>query len=609
MRAATADHATVEKAVAAGRFDDAEEVCRRIIAAKPSEPDAWFQLGKVMARRGRDDRTIAAFSAAVALAPDRPHIQLGLASALLRAGRHAEAAEAARRASMLGTMSWPDYLNAGYILSRIGRHAEAIPHLQTAMVLQPRSADAARVLAGALFQARRLTEALDALGRLTCLAPDEWTVHRDHGKVLQMLGQRTRAIAPFARALQFVPERADLQHVVAQSLINAGRAAAAADHYLGAVRGIPQLVDRKIAFYTMQQIVDDLSRARGTRAAYDWAIRLLDHVGDGFWRERFGRTRTETRSFLADIRDRPPASPLDHGIELLLDGRPRDALAAYATCLNDSEALPEKYEVVLETGRDLAHPAWHLMNPFFYLWVEGSLQDEMSTQEQWRAPGTFNATRSTEQLLSGYDAWEAAFPARHELKRSISELDPPPRRAIDIGCGFGESIRFLAKECGIPAEGIFGCDLHESRVVASRSLLAATAREMGLSAQSADTIAAKNIFACDALSWDVDAFTARHGRIDVVTLFVITGCFDDQQLDGFLARVARLGARRIFETSVVDRWDLWVGRKDGSAHFERHGYHRVRRRFPGETLAGKARAIVLPRKYWPGQQISVYDRD
>lgn len=609
MSPVEAYNSAIRRAVAAGRYVEAENIARRLAAELPGEADGMFQLAMDLCRHGAVDRGLRAFAAALAIAPGQARIHARLAATLANQGDFRRAAAAAGLAVDLGLEEWFDFFNTGSILFHAGRAELAIHALQAAARLKPESTDTLRLLGDAHARRKRFREALDVFARLCHLAPEDWTAHLNLAVALRQTGQRVQSIAPLARVVQLKPERADLQHAVAMALIRLDRAAEAAPFYVKAAHGQVEVLSRKVAFYSLRSIFDALWDGQGTEAAYGTAIVLLEQVGSAVWAGCLGSRRADTWTFLAEIRDRSPRSPFDAGIDHLLAHRPADALRTYADHLKAGTLLPDKYAAVLGRGCDLAHPAWHLMNPYFYLWADGDMQQETAAQDAWRAPDVFDAGRPRSQLLEEYDAWRATpAPSRAELKRCIAELSPPAGSVIDIGCGIGHVLRLLATDCRIPVAKVFGCDLHPRRVEAARHFLTVAAEEQGFSSSDAAALAARNVFVCDALNWDVDEFVARHGAIDLVTLFVITGCFDDGQLDAFLARVARLGARRIFETSVVDRWELWVGRKDASAHFLKHGYRCVHRLLPGEAMAGNERYLVLPRKYWPGHQISVYDR-
>jgi SAM-dependent methyltransferase len=244
------------------------------------------------------------------------------------------------------------------------------------------------------------------------------------------------------------------------------------------------------------------------------------------------------------------------------------------------------------------------MNPFFHFWV-AARQKKKRPDESWREDPVFAATRGPQALEDLYANWYAApNPAREVLRRQVEQLGPVPVRVFDLGCGFGQWLRYLRDECGVRAFDLFGCDFHDARVEAARTMLSSTACPL------ADALMPEQFFQADALNWDVEGFRARHGLMDLLTMFVVTGCFDDADLDRCLSIAARLEPRRILETTVTSSWDLWNGRSNSPDHFARAGYRLVESLRPGDPIASAGPlALVAPRKYWVANQINVYARD
>jgi hypothetical protein len=167
----------------------------------------------------------------------------------------------------------------------------------------------------------------------------------------------------------------------------------------------------------------------------------------------------------------------------------------------------------------------------------------------------------------------------------------------------------MADHCGLPVGDLMGTDLHQTRVDGARELMTVVAEKQGMSPSAASVLTEEAIFQCDALAWDTTAFAASHGPIDLITLFVITGCFDDSQLEAFLDRISWIGARWIFETNVIDTWDMWIGRQDISPFYRRHGYRLIESSYLGEALEEDFLPyLVLPRKYWAARQYNIYER-
>jgi tetratricopeptide (TPR) repeat protein len=77
-----------------GRFDEAEEVYRRLIGLAPGDSGARYNYGVLLCRRAKFGEAGEQFRSCVALRPDHAAAQANLAALAQRAGRLAEAREA-----------------------------------------------------------------------------------------------------------------------------------------------------------------------------------------------------------------------------------------------------------------------------------------------------------------------------------------------------------------------------------------------------------------------------------------------------------------------------------------------------------------------------------
>jgi Flp pilus assembly protein TadD len=96
--------------------------------------------------------------------------------------------------------------NLGSSYARAGRFAEAIPHLERALRLDPRSANAHNYLGGALLAEHKVQEALVHFRHASELAPNDEQLHFNLGKVLDEAGQPAEAAQEFERAIAINPD-------------------------------------------------------------------------------------------------------------------------------------------------------------------------------------------------------------------------------------------------------------------------------------------------------------------------------------------------------------------------------------------------------------------
>lgn len=171
------------------RLADAEAACRHIIATRPHDVQAWFDLAHVLMQK-RD--------------------------------RLLEAAVACRQALVIR----PGYAEAenllGCILAALGRRVEAQAAYRRALALRPDYSEAWYNLGILLYDADRLPAAEDAYRRALAIRPTLVEARNNLGKVLQALGRRTEAEAAFREALAIRADRADAHYNLGSVLKDLG---------------------------------------------------------------------------------------------------------------------------------------------------------------------------------------------------------------------------------------------------------------------------------------------------------------------------------------------------------------------------------------------------
>jgi Flp pilus assembly protein TadD/SAM-dependent methyltransferase len=200
--------ASAVECMQAGRLDEAERLCREILAAAPNDAASIHLLGFVAYRAGRPHDAIDLIGRALALDERNPDCHFNLGLALLAAGRLAEAATHFDRASALR----PDYaagvanlVNAAYAQANRaleqGRLDEAIAGYGRAVALRPGFAEASSNLGVALMAAGRPAEAATAYRRALEINPKLVTTRRNLGRALVAQGDVVGAIDAARRAL------------------------------------------------------------------------------------------------------------------------------------------------------------------------------------------------------------------------------------------------------------------------------------------------------------------------------------------------------------------------------------------------------------------------
>ncbi|MEP6668113.1 MAG: tetratricopeptide repeat-containing glycosyltransferase family protein [Chthoniobacter sp.] len=173
----------------AGRLAEAEEACRRILAAQPDSLRATVLLGNTLADLGRWPEAVAVLERARQIDPHRPEVHFNLGNTHARAGDLGQAVASYRQALSLNPSHGKTHTNLGNVLMEQGYLDEAASHFRPALALQP----------------------------------DAPEMHYNLGVALSRSGQWDKAIACFRRAIDLKPDYADPHWALAPVLLRLGR--------------------------------------------------------------------------------------------------------------------------------------------------------------------------------------------------------------------------------------------------------------------------------------------------------------------------------------------------------------------------------------------------
>lgn len=186
-------------------------------------------------RSGRFVEAADLFSAYVAGRPQdaHGHYMLGLSS--WRAGDLESAGEALTRAVELDGTNVRVRTNLARVLLAQRRPEEAVPHLEEALVSDPGSHEAWRVLGNARSQLGQVADAIDAYQEALALNSDDaWTMN-NYGLLLIQQSRFEEAVPPLARAVEIMPGSALFQNNLGVALERIGELELAAQAYEAAI--------------------------------------------------------------------------------------------------------------------------------------------------------------------------------------------------------------------------------------------------------------------------------------------------------------------------------------------------------------------------------------
>jgi tetratricopeptide (TPR) repeat protein len=247
-----------ESAIEKRDYASAEPLLKKVIAADPTNFQAWFDLGFVYNGLGNTQESIAAYRKSVAAKPDvfETNLNLGLmlaktgqpdAQQFLRAATtlkptanadegHArawlslahvlennkpdEAIEAYEQAAALEPKDMEPHLSAGLLLEKENRFADAEREYKQALAVDPGSGDALTGMANIYMRGQRFADADPILRKIIALHPESVSARMQLGRILVVLGKNDDAIAELQAALKFDPGNSNLQRDLADLYVS-----------------------------------------------------------------------------------------------------------------------------------------------------------------------------------------------------------------------------------------------------------------------------------------------------------------------------------------------------------------------------------------------------
>jgi predicted O-linked N-acetylglucosamine transferase (SPINDLY family) len=289
-----------------GRLDDAEAICRQILAHVPGQPDALHLLARVCLKRGDAQRAVQHLRQALKSAPDAPSLHFRLGRAYLAMTDLPRAEASLRRATKLRPDDAPTLISLGNLLQQKGETAEAeacyrravekhpeLPEAHfnlgvmrqiqgdgedalhcfaEAIRLRPAFAAAHAAQARLLAQACRRAEAAAAWNTVLLLSPDDPTPRYELGLLAHMAGDHALAASQYREVLRRQPGHA-------AALYNLGNLVHHAQHqpkaairlYRQAIQAQPDWAE---AQDSLGQAWEDLGETEQALAAYARALVL-----------------------------------------------------------------------------------------------------------------------------------------------------------------------------------------------------------------------------------------------------------------------------------------------------------------------------------------------
>jgi protein O-GlcNAc transferase len=219
-----------------GDLEQAEVICKKILATDPDIPDVLFLLGVLYYQRAQYDLAIDHFRKADILNPESSDILYNLANAYRKAGQYDEAISCYSNVIQLNPDFYEAYHNLGIARMEIRQIDEAIGSFQEALRLNPDSYNSFYYL-GILFLGKgQIDKSIDCLQKTVQMNPDDDEAWYKLGNAFQEKGELEEALQCFQKAVRINPHFIDAYNDMGILLTETGKdeeAAAVLDEALG----------------------------------------------------------------------------------------------------------------------------------------------------------------------------------------------------------------------------------------------------------------------------------------------------------------------------------------------------------------------------------------
>ncbi len=222
-----------------GRRNEAAEICRRILTAKPGQADARHLLGIICFQAGELETARQHIAQAIKTSP-RAIFYSSLGIVLKAQGELDEAESSFRKAIETEPGYAEAHYNLGNLLKDRGRSDQAEASYRQAMAIRPDYAEVLGNLGHLLNELDRPGEALACCRQALALRKNYLTAWINKGVALRELGQFDEAEASFRKAITLQENSADAHFALAGLLKSTGRSNEAAACYREVVRLQPE---------------------------------------------------------------------------------------------------------------------------------------------------------------------------------------------------------------------------------------------------------------------------------------------------------------------------------------------------------------------------------
>lgn len=305
-----------EDAIAKQDYATAEPLLKQVVAERPADYAAWYDLGFLYHAQARTEESIDAYKKSVQAKPSVFESNLNLGLELASANK-SEAEQYLRAATKLTPTSHPDqgrkraWIALGHFLQRSNpeeavsafRQAAVVdpkdpePHLlagstldqlkipeaeqeyQLALSIDPHSTDAMTALTNFYMAQRRFSDAENLLRKLVILHPNDAAAHIQLGRMLAISGKNDDAVAELQSGLKLDPSDPNAQRDLADLYVQMHKFSDAEQLYKALLNGSPN--DASLHHSLGQALLQD-KKFRDAQNELTKAIQLKPDLGAAY---------------------------------------------------------------------------------------------------------------------------------------------------------------------------------------------------------------------------------------------------------------------------------------------------------------------------------------
>ena len=215
--------ARATKLYGAGRLDEAEDLCRQIIASRPARADVHNILGVILHRKGKTEEGLKSVREAVRLSTSNPNFYSNLGEMERKAGNLDAAAIALRRAVSLDDKSAQAHNNLGIVYYDQHDYEKAAEHYKKALEIDANYAEAHNNMGNAHRALGDTEAALSEYEHAIELRDNYAEAYNNMGTALRDQQKLEEAEFSYQRAIQIRPNYTEASNNLATLLVQQKR--------------------------------------------------------------------------------------------------------------------------------------------------------------------------------------------------------------------------------------------------------------------------------------------------------------------------------------------------------------------------------------------------